>query len=183
MVNLKRHMNRSLYVAAVLLGSAMGPAFAEGGSGFSTFMSAGQAPGAGSSSQDVAVGTSAQGDRYTYNGGAEAGAYAQSGPAGNSASVNVGSYGAAGGSTVTVQNSETATSFVKGSNVIAKGQSVTQTRIYIGGNQYVVADEVAIAVARSSQFGATAAAGVETGIGTVGGSSGGQVAAGKGASR
>ena len=102
MVNLKRHMNRSLYVAAVLLGSALG-AFAEGGSGFSSFMSAGQAPGAGSSSQDVAVGTSAQGDRYTYNGGAEAGAYAQSGPAGNSASVNVGSYGAAGGSTVTVR--------------------------------------------------------------------------------
>ncbi len=183
MGNLKRCMNGSLCLAAVLLGSSMGPAFAEGGSGFSTFMSAGQAPGAGSSSQDVAVGTSAQGNRYTYNGGAEAGAYAQSGPAGNSASVNVGSYGAAGGSSATVSNWETATSFVKGTNVIAKGRSETVTKIYIGGNQYVVTDEVAIAVARSSQFGATAAAGVETGIATVGGSLGGQVAASKGASR
>ena len=170
MANFKQCMNGSLCLAAVLLASGVGPAFAEGGSGFSANLPAGPVPAAGSPPQ---------GNRYTYEGGAEAGAYAQSGPGGNSATVSVGSYGAGSGRSVTVSNSETATSFVKGTNVIAKGRSETVTKIDIGGNRYVVADELAIAVARASQFGATAAANLESGVAVAGGSSGGTVPSGK----
>ena len=53
------------------------------------------------------------------------------------------------------------TGFSKGSNSITKAASATQTTVVINGQTYAVAKEVAIAVARNTNFGSSAAVGIE----------------------
>jgi len=48
--------------------------------------------------------------------------------------------------------------YAKGGNVAAKARSVNKTTIYVGGKAYVVAKEVARAMARHTPIGTTAAA-------------------------
>src|SRR5208282_2590936 len=86
-----------------------------------------------------------------------------------SAVVVAGGIGAgSSGAGITVTNTETAVSFLKGSNIIAEGKSETLATIKVNGQTYVVAEEVAIAVARSTQFGSSSAASVDSSVSPTG---------------
>jgi hypothetical protein len=50
-----------------------------------------------------------------------------------------------------------AVSLLKGGNEISKGISVVYVTVVLNGRSYVMAEDVAIALARSSQFGSSAA--------------------------
>jgi len=63
---------------------------------------------------------------------------------------------------VTTSSGSGSTSFTKGGNAIAKSRTETLTKITVNGRTYLVAQEIAIAVARGSQFGVSAAAASES---------------------
>lgn len=70
--------------------------------------------------------------------------------------------------------------FQKGGNLLGKSRTETTTQITVNGQTYTVADEVAIAAARATQFGSSAAAAVDSSGGGFGnGSTGGAVSSGK----
>ncbi len=62
---------------------------------------------------------------------------------------------------VTVDSNAITHTIAKGRNSISKGRSATQVTIVINGKKYAVAREVAIAIARATQFGTSAAVEVE----------------------
>lgn len=119
-------------------------------------------------------------------------------------SAAVGGEAAAGpsiGSTVTGSNTTTvtatdagskiiessvsrSTSFSKGSNSIAKSRTASESAIQVNGQTYAVVKEVAIAAARNTEYGSSAAVGAGAGItGGAGASASVEVAASKPASR
>jgi hypothetical protein len=66
------------------------------------------------------------------------------------------------GNSKTIQSSASyATGFSKGENSIAKSLSTSETTILVNGQPYAVAKEIAIAVARHTSDGSSAAVGVE----------------------
>jgi len=66
-----------------------------------------------------------------------------------------------GNSQIIESSTASSTGFSKGSNSITKAMSATQTTVVINGQTYAVAKEVAIAVARNTNFGSSAAVGIE----------------------
>jgi hypothetical protein len=62
---------------------------------------------------------------------------------------------------VTVQSNSYTFSFDKGNASLAGGESTTVTTVVINGKIYAVAQELALALARATQFGATSAVEVE----------------------
>jgi hypothetical protein len=73
--------------------------------------------------------------------------------------------------------------FQKGDSLIGRSRTETTTKITVNGQTYIVAEEVAMAVARATQFGSSAAASVESGGPGFGNSYSGPVTAGKPSSR
>ena len=66
-----------------------------------------------------------------------------------------------GNSQIIESSTSSSTGFSKGSNSITKAMSATETTVVINGQTYAVAKEVAIAVARNTNFGSSAAVGIE----------------------
>ncbi len=71
----------------------------------------------------------------------------------------------------------------KGDNLIGRSRTETTTKLTVNGQTYTVADEVAVAVARATQFGSSAAAAVESGGPGFGNAYSGPVTASKPGSR
>ena len=69
-----------------------------------------------------------------------------------------------GNSRIIESSTALSTGFSKGSNSITKAMSATETTIVVNGQTYAVAKEVAIAVARNTGFGSSAAVGVEASV-------------------
>ncbi len=66
-----------------------------------------------------------------------------------------------GNSQIIESSTAFSTGFSKGPNSITKSASSTETAVVINGQTYAVAKEVAIAVARNTSFGSSAAVGIE----------------------
>ena len=66
-----------------------------------------------------------------------------------------------GNSRIVESSTAFSTGFSKGSSSITKAMSATETTVVINGQTYAVAKEVAIAVARNTGFGSSAAVGIE----------------------
>jgi hypothetical protein len=87
-------------------------------------------------------------------------------------------------SSVIVDSSSASVSFTKGGASLVAGKSMTEATIMINGKPYVVAQELAIAFARATQFGSSSAVEVEGTLTLAGsGYSSAPVAASKGSSR
>jgi hypothetical protein len=74
---------------------------------------------------------------------------------------------------VSVDNTSATATMVKGQNTLSVGQAVTEAAITVNGKTYVVAKEVATALARSTQYGSSTAVSVDgafsgSGVGTTG---------------
>jgi hypothetical protein len=85
------------------------------------------------------------------------------------------------GGTTSVNSTSLTTSYTKGFNSISKTKAIGRT-IIVNGQAYVVAEEVAIAVARATKFGATAAVSVDASV-SGNGHFTSQIATNKGVSR
>ena len=66
-----------------------------------------------------------------------------------------------GNSQIVESSTSSSTAFSKGSNSISKSLAATETTVVINGQTYAVAKEVAMAVARNTSFGSSAAVGIE----------------------
>jgi len=75
-----------------------------------------------------------------------------------SAAGGNGTTASAGQGGITTSSDSTTTIFTKGNNALVKSRTETLTEITINGRTYLVAKEVAIAVARGTEFGVSAAA-------------------------
>jgi len=85
---------------------------------------------------------------------------------------------------VTVDSNSFSLSFIKGAASLSWGESATEVTVVINGKTYVVAQELAIAYARASQFGTSSAVEVEGTLSLPGGGvSSTPVAAGKSGGR
>ena len=74
---------------------------------------------------------------------------------------------------VSVDNTSVTATMVKGQNTLSVGRAVTETTITVNGKTYVVAKEMATALARATQYGSSTAVAVEgafsgPGIGSTG---------------
>jgi hypothetical protein len=96
---------------------------------------------------------------------ATSGANAQSG-IGSAASAAWSTTTVTGSGNTQIIESSTAlsTGFSKGPNSITKAMSATETTVVINGQTYAVAKEVAMAVARNTGFGSSAAVGIEASV-------------------
>ena len=120
----------------------------------------GRSPAQGFAQSEAEVTVNASGDGYTLGstvGGAAA--------AGNlSSTVTV--WGTTTVKTtvpgnVSVDNTSVTATMVKGQNTLSVGRAVTETTITVNGKTYVVAKEMATALARATQFGSSTAVAVE----------------------
>ncbi|MGO9171476.1 MAG: hypothetical protein ACLP7P_05885 [Rhodomicrobium sp.] len=83
----------------------------------------------------------------------------------------------------TVSSTSLTVTFTKGSASLSWGQSTTEVSVIINGKPYVVAQELAMAFARASQYGASSWAEAEGTLSLPGGSPPVPVAAGKSGGR
>jgi hypothetical protein len=143
----------SLSNAAQAGGGFPDPAFA----GSASVYSSGQhATGAGGS---VTVDVEGDGIEVTSTTGAEANAGHRLASVGVWDTTSVSTKTSAG--SVTVDSTSLTVAFSKGVNSIAKGESITEVAVTMNGNTYLVSREVALAFARSTQFGSTSAVEVD----------------------
>jgi hypothetical protein len=121
---------------------------------------------------EAAVTVNASGDGYTLSstvgGAASAGNLSSTVTVWGSTSVKTTVPG-----DVSVNNTSVTETMVKGQNTLSVGQAVTETTITVNGKTYVVAKEMATALARSTQFGSSTAVSVDgafsgPGIGSTG---------------
>jgi hypothetical protein len=139
--------------------------------------------GTASVSETVTVHLSGGGADHTASAGGDAAAGSSIGS--TAASSNTATVRAADASSTIIENSVSySTGFSKGGNSIAKSHTASETTVQVNGNTYAVVKEVAIAAARNTQFGSSAAVGVDASVtGGAGASTSVEVAASKPASR
>ncbi|MGO9546177.1 MAG: hypothetical protein ACLPPF_15460 [Rhodomicrobium sp.] len=186
------HMRAALFGAIVF---ASGPGLAGGGGDnlppvFSLTGAPGQGgtttasytPGLGRSSSTASETVKVVGPGFDAAVTVDADASANNHLIGRSTSAVTGGYGGvAGNGSVSVTNTNVAESFLKGSNGISESESTVYVTVTVNGRSYVVAEEVAIALARSTQFGSSTAAYSNSGVNPLGGGySSTQVIASKG---
>ncbi len=173
-----------LALGVALCAWTAGPVWAGGGSSFGEPPLTSQhtnAQGSGNTAARAGETVTVSGAGFDYTGTAGATASTQTQAGQTVVSVVLGgSGGGASKAGVSVTNTETVTSFTKGSNTLEQGRSETLATIHVNGHAYVVVDEVAAAVARTTQFGSASAAAVDTSVSSANGYSA-PVTAAKGA--
>ena len=121
-----------------------------------------------STSRDTATASEAVTVELSSNGAtvlATSGANAQNGIGGSTASAwSTTTVTGSGNTQIIEASTASSTGFSKGSNSISKSLSVTETTVVVNGQTYTVAKEVAMAVARNTNFGSSAAVGIETSV-------------------
>jgi hypothetical protein len=114
-------------------------------------------------SETVTVDLSGNGVELTATAGGDAAAGQSIGSA--ATTRNTSTAKTTNGNSKIVQNSASlSTGFSKGGNSITKSRSTAETIVSVNGKTYAVANEVAIAVARNTKFGSSAAVGVEASV-------------------
>ena len=145
------------------------PAFAEGGLPYQS-----------SVQSQAAVTVNASGDGYTLSstvgGAADAGNLSSTVTVWGATTVKTSVPG-----DVSVDNTSMTATMVKGQNTLSVGKAVTETTITVNGKTYVVAKEVATALARSTQYGSSTAVSVDGALsGPAIGSTGSYITASRG---
>lgn len=176
----ERRLSISLLIG--LLAIAPGPAFAEGGGGYpqTPFLPNTQGPGNAAVSYTPGPGVAyawttevidVRNANFSFTGLVEAGASAVNSLAGRLSFAFSGGEGlATGNGPLSVTNTNTAWSFLKGSNSISVSESTLYVTVIVNGRPVVVAEEVALALSRATKFGTSAAVEVEAPVLTTGGS-------------
>ncbi len=115
-------------------------------------------PGTGTAFSTSTETVDVQGSGFAYSGTVGADATASNSPVSRSSFATTGGSGAATGKgPLSVTNAGEAMTFQKGMNGISISEATVYVTVTVNGRQYVVAQEMAMALARTTQFGSSTA--------------------------